>query len=275
MSLEKILVTDKKRKIKLPKLSENVHNRLLGLFSVTIFILVWEYVSVNKMVNPIFTGMPSEIAREAIKLFQKGEVWLLVWQSFYPFILAFTSAILAGVLLGIIIGINKQILPILSPFIYTLDTVPKIVILPLVIIWLGIGPTAKFFFIFMMAIIPILISTIDAVKSMDEKKIYMAKSFGAKRHFFIYSVVIFDILPRVFSSVKVARGIALIGMVVAEFFGLGKGIGYLISFYGSTYQINKLMVMVLFLLLFNGLLVYIIDTLRIKTIFWQKEFNKY
>jgi NitT/TauT family transport system permease protein len=96
----------------------------------------------------------------------------------------------------------------------------------------------------------------------------MAKSFEAPKGFIIKKVIFYDVLPTIFSSLKIASGRAVIGMVVAEFLGIGKGVGYLISFYSATLQTNKMLAVLIVVLMINFVLTSLIDFAKMKTIRW-------
>lgn len=266
-----LVIDNKKQQKKLPKMSEEIKGKIISFFSVVIFIIIWQYLSANNIIDPFFTGIPSEIFREGIIILRSGELTPYLLHSFHAFIWGFGLAIIFGLVFGIIIGLNKTLYSIMYPFIYTIDALPRIVIIPLLIIWIGIGIEAKIVMIFLMSFMPILINVIYATINTNYNLITMSKSFGAKGYFKIKNIYLYSVLPSFFSAVRISRATAIIGLVVAEFFGLGKGIGYLISFYGAIFRTNTLLFLIFILLLFNFFLLFIIYKIEKRMYFYSNR----
>ena len=230
----------------------------IGLMSVAVFLTIWQIVSARKIIDPIFIGTPTLILKAGIKLFTSGEIYPYLKLSSEALFISLFLSIIFGVIAGLIIGSNKKLEQIILPFIFASNSLPVVVLIPLIIIWLGLGTNAKVVVIFLMAVIPILVNTMDAAKSIDSSVTKMAQSFKASKLFILKNIVFFHSLPFILSGIRVAAGRAIIALFVAELFGLGEGIGYLISYYGATFQTNKLMAVALLILLLNFLIVNVI-----------------
>lgn len=234
------------------------------------FLIIWQLVSYYEIINPVFIGSPAEIINEGINLFAGGMVYPYLLRSFAAFLPGFLLAIIFGVVLGLLAGINKNLGKTANSYILGFDSIPKIAFLPLIIIWFGFNFKAEIFIIFLMAIVPILINTIEGVKSTDKSLIKMAQSFGAKDKFILKSIVFFSSLPFIISGIKIAVGRSLVGLIISEFFGLSKGIGYLISFYGATFHINKMLAVISLIVMFSFFSLKVINKLEIKLLKWRE-----
>ena len=132
-----------------------------------------------------------------------------------------------------------------------------VALIPLIIIWLGLGVGAKVVIVFLASFFPILINTIGAVRNLDPVYTKLGKSFGAN-DFDIFRFIAFPAsIPFISTGIRVAIPRGIIGMIVGEFFVSNKGIGYLITFYGSTFQTGKLLAVVVLIVSVSTILTYI------------------
>lgn len=243
--------------------------KILPLSSIVIFITIWELVARFEIVRPLYIGQPSKVLVYFVNFFISGKIYPDLLSSVKALLAGFIVSVAIGIVLGLFVGMYKNFYKILSPYIFSIYVLPPIAIMPLIIIWFGIGFSAKLAIIILMSVVPVLIATSDAVKEIDKKYIEMSKSFEANDLFFIKNVALPFASPAIFSGVKIAAGRAVIGVVLAEFLGVGEGIGYLISFYGATLQTNKLMAVILVLFILNYLLLFIIERAKRRFLAWQ------
>lgn len=230
----------------------------LGIVGLILFLLVWEFVSVNKLINPFFIGSPSKAFVALYEMFASGSIYPHLLISGREFFLGFMLAIIVGILLGFLISSSRFLSELTRPFITGLYNTPRIILLPLLIIWLGIGLSSKVFLIFLIAVFPILINTIAASKNVDRNLILMAKSFNARKITIFANIIFPSAFPYILAGIELAIGRALTGIVVSEIYGGRGGVGYLASYYGQTFQINKLVAVIFIFIIFSLLLTKII-----------------
>lgn len=248
-----------------------IKNNSLTFVSLATFLVLWEGLYRFEVINQNFIGAPTKILLELYLFFAEGYIFSHLIYSFEPFFIAFFLSVLMGSFLGIFVGSSTRIYSVFSPYIFAIHSTPKIALLPLIILWLGIGTPAKAMVIFLMAFVPIFISTVESTRNIDPRYLEMARSFHVSKFFLIKNIYFFDCLPAIFSGIKISLGRALTGMIVAGFFGLGEGLGYLISFYGATMQINKMLALIFFLLFTNFFLLAIIQKARQRLIRWKTK----
>jgi NitT/TauT family transport system permease protein len=224
---------------------KSIQSTLVSVLSVLIFISIWEWVSIKELINPLFIGRPSQVITEFFGFLTSQDFWLAYKETISALSIGLLIATSLGLLIGIISGINRYVNSALRPYIYTISSIPTLAFLPIIIIWFGVGGEAKIFVIVLFSIVPIVINVVEGVHSVDKKLLDMAKSFSASQFFVVKKIIIFEIIPYFVSGLRNAIGKAMIGVIVAEFFGLGQGIGYLISFYGQTYKTDKFMALML------------------------------
>jgi NitT/TauT family transport system permease protein len=228
---------------KLYKFYLNQEKKILGTISVTLFLLTWELVgNTFQLINPMFMSAPSLIGKAAYNLFASGEIYNDLYVSSIEFLWGFFLSVAVGIPFGIGVGWYKKMAYWFDPFINALNATPRVALLPLVIIWLGIGIASKVGIIFLGAVFPILINTRDGVKTTPAHLLRAAESFGAGEWQVFKSVVLPSTLPFIITGLRNGVGRALIGVMVGELYAATAGIGFMITVAGATFQTDKVFV---------------------------------
>jgi NitT/TauT family transport system permease protein len=175
-------------------------------------------------------------------MFADGSIYEDLQVSGLEFIVGYGLAILVGVPLGILMGWYGRVNAVLEPFVSALYATPRIALLPLLMIWFGIGIVSKFAIIFLGAIFPILVNTITGVRTVNADFVKVARSFGAGDWQLFLTVALPSSVPLLLTGLRLGLGHALIGIVVGEMYGAQHGIGFLISMAGARFQTDKVMV---------------------------------
>jgi NitT/TauT family transport system permease protein len=231
---------------KLYKFYLNQEKKILGTVAVVVFLSLWELLGgVLQVVNPMFMSAPSLIAKAAVQLFESGEIWNDLRVSGLEFFWGYILSVVVAVPFGIAVGWYKRMSYIFDPFINAMNATPRVALLPLVIIWLGIGIISKVGIIFLGAVFPILINTRDGVKTTPYNLLNAARSFGASQWQIFRSVVLPSTVPFILTGLRLGVGRALIGVMVGELYAATAGIGFMITVAGATFQTDKVFVGVL------------------------------
>ncbi|MBI4524283.1 MAG: ABC transporter permease [Deltaproteobacteria bacterium] len=228
--------------------------KILGTSAVIIFLLLWEFMggalSVYNpipflQINPMFMSAPSLIWKAAVQLFGSGEIWNDLRVSAIEFAGGYLIAVAVAVPFGIMTGWYKKMSAIFDPFINAMNATPRVALLPLVIIWLGIGILSKVGIIFLGAVFPILINTRDGVKTTPHNLLNAARSFGASEWVTFKTVVVPSTIPFILTGLRLGVGRAIVGVMVGELYAATAGIGFMITVAGATFQTDKVFVGVL------------------------------
>jgi ABC-type nitrate/sulfonate/bicarbonate transport system permease component len=224
----------------------NHEKAILGSASIALFLLLWELVgNTFQLINPMFMSAPSLIATAAIDLFTSGEIYNDLYVSGIELFWGYVLSALVAIPFGIIIGWYKKASYIFDPFVNSMNATPRVALLPLVIIWLGIGILSKVGIIFLGAVFPILINTRDGVKTTPYNLITAARSFGASEWRLFKSVVLPASVPFILTGLRLGLGRAIVGVMVGELYAATAGIGFMITVAGATFQTDKVFVGVL------------------------------
>jgi NitT/TauT family transport system permease protein len=223
---------------------------LLGAGSIIALLVVWELIPHLVTLSAgtrLFFTTPSQIAGTLWTMFASGTIWTPLGVSASGFALGLGLAILVGLPLGVLIGRSQILNAMLDPFITAFNATPRLVFLPLIVLWLGLGLWSKVVIVFIGALFPILINTYEGVRNADKLLINVVRSFGAKEWDIARMVVVPNALPYIVAGLRLAIGRAVLGVVVAEFFGSEAGLGVIMVQAAGRYQVD---------IVFAGLIVF-------------------
>lgn len=224
----------------------NHEKGILGGVASIIFLAIWELVgNVLQLINPMFMSAPSLIAKAGFDMFVSGEIYHDLYVSGVELFWGYLLSVVVAVPFGIAVGWYKKLSYIFDPFINAMNATPRVALLPLVIIWLGIGLLSKVGIIFLGAVLPILVNTRDGVKTTPAGLINAARSFGASEWQIFKSVVLPSTVPFVLTGLRLGIGRALVSVMVGELYAATAGIGFMITVAGATFQTDKVFVGVL------------------------------
>jgi ABC-type nitrate/sulfonate/bicarbonate transport system permease component len=224
----------------LKRLYQDNERLIIGSGTLGVVLLLWEMTARAGLVDPLFISSPTAVASAGYRLFADGEIWPHLRVSGTEFLFGYGLAALIGIPIGIATGWYRRVSFILGPFIDTLNAVPRLTLLPLIIIWFGIGIWSKVVVVFLGAVIPIAISTHSGVKTNEARFLKVARSFGASELKILSSIILPGTVPFIFTGLKYGAGRALLGVVVGELYAATAGVGFLIGTAGNTFQTDVL-----------------------------------
>lgn len=241
----------------------------LSVASLVAIVVVWELIAKTGIVSELFLPAPSSIIREGWQMLLNGEIFANMAASFYRIATGYAIGCLLGISIGLLTGMSKLADVTGTPLIYALYPIPKIALLPLIILWLGIGEVSKITVISLGVFFPVVINTYSGVKNIDPLFIKVAVSFHAKGFNLIRKVIIPGALPVIFAGLKLAAGTSLLMLVAAEMIAAQEGIGAMILHYGDLMLTTKLMVGVIILSILGILFTNSLQLLEKKIVPWK------
>jgi NitT/TauT family transport system permease protein len=218
-----------------------VESMALGTAVIVVLLIIWEllpYFVPMKQGTRLFFTVPSRILATLWQMFASGSIWAPLGVSATAFAIGLALAIAAGLPLGILLGRSNTLNAMFDPFITAFNATPRLVFLPLLMLWLGIGLWSKVAIVFLGALFPLLINTHEGVRNADKLLINVVRSFGAKEWDVARLVVIPNSLPFIVVGLRLAIGRAILGVVVAEFFGAQDGLGVLMVRAASSFNVD-------------------------------------
>jgi NitT/TauT family transport system permease protein len=198
---------------------------------LVVFLLTWEYVpgwlGVPQFVLPPF----SQVTLEAVRIWDTERLMWHAGITAAEVVIGFIVGSALGAMIGYALGISPRIEAILSPYLLALQIAPKVAFAPLFVMWLGYTIYPKILVAVLIVFFPVLINVLSAMRAMDGDLINLARSFSATR-FQVFRMVEFPTtLPPLFSGLRIASTLAVIGVVVGELVGGNMGLGYLLVFF--------------------------------------------
>ncbi|MDC9818920.1 ABC transporter permease [Pectobacterium polonicum] len=205
---------------------------LLSITSVTAVLALWQWAGAQQWVDSLLLPPLSDIILTAGELAQDGYRQVSLWEhiavSVARALSAFSVAIILGVPLGLLMGLSPPIAAVFNPFVQFLRPLPKIALIPLAVVWLGIGEASKFFLIFIATFLSVVVGACAAVERVERSRIRVAQTLGASRRQIFFHVVLPDTLPELFTTVRLAIGIGWTSLIAAEMVAATSGIGWMV-----------------------------------------------
>ena len=238
------------------------------LFLVALIGLWWlasTHVARNLIPSPLAT------LEAAQRLIAEGRLGAALFDSLSIYLGGYAVAILVGVPLGLLMGTIRPLGKTLEIFVYALSATPRVAFIPLIIVFLGLGPQAKILIIFLGAVMPILINTYAGALNSDQELVEMARSVGAKRQRIFTQIVLPGAVPFIIVGLRVGATIGLINTVVAELYTAVKGLGGLLAIYGNTFRMAEYFVIVLTLAFIGVIVTEALRFLEVRLGRWRRS----
>jgi NitT/TauT family transport system permease protein len=247
-------------------------NRRLAIIracSIVAALALWEVF--GRQINPLFMSYPSKIAVAAVGLVQSGMLQDAMLESFRTLIAGFVLGSVAGVAGGLLIGRYREVEAALDWLVNALYATPLVALIPLVILWFGLGFNAKLFIVFLFALFPVLINTSIGVKNVSRSLIDVGVAFVANERQIFTKIILPASLPYIMAGLRLGIGRAIIGMVTAEFFTAISGLGGLVVKFGNSFRTDEMLVPVLILMALGVILTAGLQRLERRIAPWKSN----
>ena len=225
---------------------------IYGLIGIVGFLLFWEIGSRVGFVSSYFFSSPTGIVAAGIKEVQVPRFWVDVRASLFEFTAGYVLAIVLAVPLGLLAGWYRRLQYAIDPWVNFLNALPRIALLPVILIAVGLGPASKILVAFLGAFFAIIIPTIQGVRTVDRRFLDVATSFRASRRRVFLTVVAPATVPFIVTGLRLGIARALIGVVTGELYAATNGLGVMIKFASDALQTDRMLFGVL-LFTFAGL----------------------
>ena len=206
------------------------------------FILVlWEILARAEIIDSFITSSPSRIFKTIFRLFSEDELLNHIYVTLYETILGFIIAVSLGYIIALILWWSEKIKKISEPYIVVLNSLPKIALGPIIIIWFGSGSKSIIFMAVIIGIIVAIITMQNGFAATEKEKILLLKAMGASKFKIMTKLVIPGSLPTFISMLKISVGMAWIGSIMGEYLVSRAGLGYLIVYGGQVFKLDLVM----------------------------------
>lgn len=236
---------------------------------LVVFLTAWEIAAKFGIIDDFLMSSPSRIAITVGQLLKSGDLWRHIGATLYETFLGFVIATIIGGLTAVLLWWSENLRKISEPYIIVLNSLPKIALGPIIIVWFGSGIKS---IVFMAIIITVIVTTItmqNGFLATDNGKIMLMKSLGAKKIQILTKLVLPSSLPTFVSCLKINVGMAWIGSIMGEYLTSKQGIGYLIVYGGQVFKLDLVMASTIILCVLAGMMYALVAIFE--KIFVKKE----
>lgn len=243
----------------------------LTLLNLGVFFSIWEFISRMDVLPKIFFPRPSNIVIELAGMAMSGELWYHSSYSFTNLTIGFLLSVVVGVPLGLAAGTFPRFNMIIAPYYWSLNSMPRLAIWPLLVLWGGFSIKVKVMLIFISAIMPILINTIAGVATVDPALMRVGRVLNATRIQLYTKIVIPYTLPFILTGLTQGMSRGLVALVVSEMLGSGRGLGYVIVRSVEEFNPAKVFAMLFMLIFISMIMVNGMDYIERRAAPWRKQ----
>lgn len=237
---------------------------------LVIFILLWELLATTKFIDSFLFSSPSRVVKTIKDLYLSGELFAHIGTTLYETIIGFLIATALGTLIAVALWWSDKLKRVLEPYVIVLNSLPKIALGPLIIIWFGAGTRAIVFMAVIITIIVTVINMLAGFLETDENKILLLKSMGARKGQIFAKLVMPSALPNFVSTLKINVGMSWIGSIMGEYLVSKRGLGYLIVYGGQVFKLDLVMASTIILCLLAGLMYFAVSLVEKYLIKWRR-----
>lgn len=213
----------------------------LQISILLVFIILWEILAKCNIIDDFITSSPSRILKTIKKLFVEENLLYHIGITLYETLLGFVIAVILGNIIAIILWWNDNIRKVLEPYLVALNSLPKIALGPIIIIWFGAGTKSIIVMCFLILIVITILSMLSAFLECDKDKILLMKSFGATKLQILTKLILPNAFPQFISVLKIDVGMSWVGSIMGEYLVCKAGLGYFIVYGGQVFKLDLVM----------------------------------
>lgn len=223
---------------------------------------IWELSAKLNWADPFITSSPSRIINQTIELYNNGTLFKHILITLNETILAFALSTAIGEFIAILLFIISPLRRVLEPYLVILNSLPKIALGPLIIIWVGVGTKAIVTMGILICVVITTINLLNAYLEVSNEKIMLLRSMGANKFQILTKLIIPATLPNFMATLKINLGMAWVGVIMGEYLSSSAGLGYLLVYGGQVFQLDLVMTSIVILCILSGIMYGIISILE-------------
>ena len=227
-----------------------------------ILIGVWELFANLGVIDPFIASSPSRVVKTVVALFKNDNFAYHIGVTLYETLMGFILAVVIGYSVALLLWWSERTRKVLEPYIVVLNSLPKIALGPIIIVWFGSGEKAIIFMAFIIGIIVAIMTMLNGFLATDKNKILLLRSFGATKWQILIKLVVPGSLSTLISMLKISVGMAWIGSIMGEYLVARAGLGYLIVYGGQVFKLDLVMASTVVLCVLATLMYIAVATLE-------------
>lgn len=243
------------------------NNLIISFFQILIimlFIIIWQLLADLKVIDTFIFSSPKLILKCLINLYKTNNLLPHIWVTIYETIISFSLGTILGIIIASILWWNKNIAKIMDPYLTILNSLPKVALGPIIIIWFGSGIKSIIFMALLISLIITIINVYQGFICINNNKIKLMKSFKANKLQIYFKLILPGSINNILSSIKINISMSLIGVIMGEFLVSKKGIGYLIVYGSQVFNLNLVITGIFILCFVSAIMYYLVSLLENK-----------
>ena len=236
---------------------KNLTIRFFQIIIIVQFIIIWQILADTRLINTFITSSPKSIINTLISLSHE-DLFEHIFITVYETLFSFSLGTIIGLVIAAILWWNNYLYKIFDPYLTILNSLPKVALGPIIIIWCGSGMKSIILMALLISVIITIINISTSFKEVDLNKIKLFKSLKASKRQLFFKLILPDSLKSIISSLKINISMSLIGVIMGEFLVSKKGIGYLILYGSQIFNLNLVMTGIIVLAIVAAIMYYIV-----------------
>lgn len=238
----------------------------IQIFIVLAFILIWQLLADFEVINTFISSSPKLMFKTLIGLHQDNNLYQHIGITIYETFLSFSLATIIGCVVAIILWWNSFVAKVVDPFLTILNSLPKVALGPIIIIWAGAGMNSIIIMALLISVIITIINVYQGFKDIDHNKLRLMQSFKASKWQILIKLLLPGSFASIISTLKINVSMSLIGVIMGEFLVSKKGIGYLIMYGSQVFNLNLVMTGIIILCVVATIMYYLVSYVEKKVI---------
>lgn len=241
---------------------------LTQIMIIILFLIGWQVLASFELINTFMSSSPFDVIKTIVNLFQTNQLWNHIWVTTYETILSFFLATIIGIGCATILWWNPFLAKVFDPYLTILNSLPKVALGPLIIIWVGASMNSIIFMALMISAIITIINIYNGFINVDSDYIKLLRSFHADKKQIFFKLILPSNKENIISSLKINISMSLIGVIMGELLVSKEGLGYLIMYGSQVFNINLVITSVVILGVVSYFMYYLVTLLERKLNLW-------
>lgn len=236
--------------------------RLSQIFIIVFFIILWQFLADFKVINTFISSSPKMVLKTIISLYNEGNLLKHIWITVYETIISFSLGTIIGTIIATVLWWNSFLAKVLDPYLTILNSLPKVALGPIIIIWAGAGIKSIILMALLISTIITIINVYQGFIETDPLKIKLMQSFKATKTQIYTKLIIPSSFSNIISALKINVSMSLIGVIMGEFLVSKEGIGYLIMYGSQVFNLNLVITGIFVLCIVSAVMYYLVAYLE-------------
>ncbi|MDD2435020.1 MAG: ABC transporter permease [Bacilli bacterium] len=242
--------------------------RLTQLSIITLFIILWQVLADYRLINTFITSSPKHIIKTIINLHQTHNLYNHILITIYETIISFALGTMIGIVVATILWWNRFIAKVIDPYLTILNSLPKVALGPIIIIWVGAAMDSIIVMALLISVIITIIDIYHGFNSVNPIKLKLMQSFKATKRQIYFKLLLPSNFSNIISTLKINISMSLIGVIMGEFLVSKQGIGYLIMYGSQVFNLDLVMSGIIILCIIAAIMYYLV-------LYVEKRLTKY